>query len=286
MLVAAQIPDRPGAIATRLPADEVARLAARLGLTPPPSVVRAVIGAASAGPAWRSEARPGDGGAASRGSRVRDDDEPVDDDVRTVLTTICRPACVITIAADRPRIIYAVPGGGVAETERVIDGRVVLDHLSMPARSVLPSITHWTGLDRHPDHHLVPAGAFTVLAAELAQAVRAVADGELRSGVTILQVAASAQVESGAEAVRASAAAGAYARAWATAGRPGARSVTVTRATDDDLAVARVHWSDCGAAGLWLVEQDDALEPDLDALITLRPVTRHSVAARLRAALG
>jgi hypothetical protein len=171
----------------------------------------------------------------------------VDESVRELVLLLARPGVVVRVDVENEGVltvhtVYALPDRAVLESS---DGSGVLGYRQFDLTNLMSFVIEATGLHSRP----APSGTFTltVSAMAFASAGEAVERGDLEGARETL-------VAAGAE--------GPAAMAYLDAvgqHRVGARCVSTVHRIDDVMTTTVTAWSDCGSAGLWLVEQDDAL---------------------------
>jgi hypothetical protein len=227
----------------RLSVHEVVRLATRLGVAAPRHLAPLV-------PLDLEQPTAGEVAlAVDRGLLARDvlrldgGVVLVDPDVAALVTFIASPGLLVRVDVERAGavstdVVYAQPDHAVLEH---LDGGGVLTYTSMAVTDVLPFVVRRTGLDDRPAPR---GGSLRVPLEALAAAGAALAQGRPGDATACL-------VEAGA----AGGAAESYVRALAS--HVAACGVTTIHRADDVLTSTVNAWSDCGGAGLWLLDQAD-----------------------------
>ncbi len=242
---------------TRLSIDEVVRLARRLDVGVPLHL--GPLMPADLDPATVDEiAAAVDRGLLARDLlRVEGDQVLVEPEVAGLVSFIASPGLLVRLDVERDGgattdVVYAQPDRAVLER---LDETGVLGYTPLAVADILPFVVARTGLDDRPaprGHPFwVPVSAVTAAGAALAQGEDA-------------DAAAAPLVEAGADAGSARA----YVAAQAT--HVSACGVTTIHRADGPFTATVTAWSDCGAAGLWLLDQPDA--PAVFASAARRPV--------------
>lgn len=226
---------------------EVAGLCTRLAVGVPPAIA---AGLPVAQPATVQELLDvvAQRGLLARGIlRETADGLIVDESVRELVLLLARPGVVTRVDVETKGVlmvstVYALPDRAALE---VSDGSGVLGYRQFDLSHLMSFVIEATGLANGRPPEGMPS--LTVPASAFAAAGEAVERGEL-DGAGQTLVAAGAD--------------GSAARAYIDAvahHRVGARCVSTVHRIDDVLTTTVTAWSDCGSAGLWLLEQEDSL---------------------------
>lgn len=265
-------------VVLRLTVHEVSTLCRLLGLQPPLEH-RALTEPHSDG----AEPAVERGLLAREVIRLEQDGIVVDPAIEGLVNLLSRPALLCRIQTDREQtrrltVLYATPQAAVAE---VWDEPGVLQYRMLDVADLLQEVVTLSGID----DRLAPVGAETVVTTvgALAAAGDAVIAGDRDDAVRLLVTAGADEVQ-----------ARRYVDALADSPR-GTVGVTTMHRADNDLSASVTAWADCGAAGYWVVEQDDAFEvyggaprpvelpaAALESIVRVRPCSGAEVFAQVR----